>query len=73
MAKFYTVEREINGVNYKAQFSGISAALNAVDNSYIEGSNNTSVASKSKTEAKKREYSKKELDSLFDNIFEVEI
>jgi type II secretory pathway component PulL len=43
MAKFYTVEKEINGTKYVAQFNGISAALKAVDESYIEGTNNTSV------------------------------
>lgn len=43
MAKFYTVSKEINGKEYKAQFNGISAALEAVDSSYIEGTNNTSV------------------------------
>lgn len=37
--KFYTVEKEINGKTYKAQFNGISDALRAVDNSYIEGTN----------------------------------
>lgn len=36
-------------------------------------SSNSGGNKKSKTEAKKREYSKKELDSLFDNIYEVEI
>ena len=41
--KFYTVKKEINGKEYIAQFSGISAALRAVDASYIEGSTNTSV------------------------------
>ena len=40
--KFYTVEKEINGTKYVAQFSGISAALRAVDQSYIEGTNTTS-------------------------------
>ena len=44
MAKFYQVSKEINGVKYIAQFNGISAALAAVDNSYIDGSNNTSLA-----------------------------
>lgn len=44
MANFYTVEKTINGKKYKAQFNGISAALKAVDESYIEGTNNTSVA-----------------------------
>lgn len=40
--KFYSVEKEINGKKYTAQFNGISAALKAVDESYIEGSSNTS-------------------------------
>lgn len=44
MANFYTVTKTINGKEYKAQFNGISAALSAVDNSYIDGTNNTSVA-----------------------------
>lgn len=48
MAKFYTVEKEINGTKYVAQFNGISAALKAVDESYIEGTNNTSVEKLSK-------------------------
>ena len=43
MAKFYTAEKEIKGVKYVCQFNGISAALDAVDNSYIEGTANTSV------------------------------
>lgn len=42
MAKFYTVDKEINGTKYTAQFNGLSAALKAVDDSYIEGTNNTS-------------------------------
>lgn len=41
--KFYTVKKEINGKEYIAQFNGISAALKAIDESYIEGTNNTSV------------------------------
>ena len=41
--RFYTVEKEINGTNYVAQFNGLSCALRAVDQSYIEGANNTSV------------------------------
>lgn len=41
--KFYTVDKEINGTKYVAQFNGLSCALRAVDQSYIEGSNNTSV------------------------------
>lgn len=40
--KFYTVEKEINGKKYKAQFNGISAALEAQDTFYIDGSNNIS-------------------------------
>lgn len=43
MAKFYTVEKTINGVTYKAQFNGLSAALKAFDDSYIDGSSNTSL------------------------------
>lgn len=43
MAKFYTAKKEIGGKTYVCQFNGISAALDAVDNSYIEGTNNTSV------------------------------
>ena len=44
MVKPYTVEKEINGKKYVAQFNGISAALNAVDSSYIDGTNTTSVS-----------------------------
>lgn len=40
--KFYTVEKEINGTKYVAQFAGLSTALRSFDNSYIEGTNNTS-------------------------------
>lgn len=40
---FYTVEKEINGKKYTAQFNGISAALKAIDESYIDGTNNTSI------------------------------
>jgi hypothetical protein len=43
--KFYTVDKEINGVKYVAQFNGLSCALRAVDSSYIEGTNNTSIES----------------------------
>lgn len=39
----YQVEKVINGKKYVAQFIGISAALQAVDSSYISGTNNTSV------------------------------
>lgn len=41
--KFYTVEKEIRGKKYVAQFNGLSCALKMVDQSYIEGTNNTSV------------------------------
>lgn len=41
--KFYTVEKDINGIHYVAQFSGMSTALRAVDESYIDGSENTSL------------------------------
>lgn len=40
--KFYTVEKEINGTNYKAQFSGLSCAMRAIDTTYIEGTSTTS-------------------------------
>lgn len=40
--KFYSVEKEIKGVKYTAQFNGLSAALKAVDDSYIEGTENLS-------------------------------
>ena len=40
--KFYSVTKEINGKTYVAQFNGLSAALRAVDSTYIEGTNNTS-------------------------------
>lgn len=40
--KFYTREKEINGTKYVAQFSGLLTALRAVDESYIEGTQNTS-------------------------------
>lgn len=41
--RFYTVKKVICGREYVAQFSGISAALRAVDASYIDGTNTTSV------------------------------
>lgn len=43
MANFYTVTKEINGKTYKAQFSGISTSLKAMDESKIEGTDNTSL------------------------------
>lgn len=48
MANFYTAKKEIGGRTYVAQFNGISAALKAVDNSYIEGTSNTSLEKLSK-------------------------
>jgi len=48
MANFYQVKKTINGKEYTAQFNGISAALKAVDNSYIDGTNITSVEKLSK-------------------------
>lgn len=44
MAKTYTAEKVINGTKYIAQFNGISAALDALDNSYIDGTSNTSIS-----------------------------
>ena len=41
--KPYTVKETINDKEYIAQFSGLSVALRAVDESYIEGTNNTSM------------------------------
>ena len=41
--KFYTVTKKIDGVEYVAQFNGLSSWLKAVDTSYVEGTNNTSV------------------------------
>lgn len=41
--KFYQVEREIDGTKYVAQFNGLSAAMKAVDQSYIDGSSNISI------------------------------
>lgn len=43
MNKTYTVEKEIKGKKYTAQFNGLSAALEAVDNTYLDGSSNTSM------------------------------
>lgn len=46
--KFYTVNKTINGKDYTAQFNGLSCALRAVDQSYIEGTQNTSIEALSK-------------------------
>lgn len=48
MAKHYTVKKEINGQEYTAQFNGISAALDALDGSYIDDSKVTSTKKLSK-------------------------
>ena len=44
--KAYTAKKVINGKEYLAQFSGLSAALDAIDNSYVN--NRISVAKISK-------------------------
>jgi hypothetical protein len=41
--KFYQVKKTINGTEYTAQFCGISTSLRALDESYIEGTSNTSM------------------------------
>lgn len=43
-----TTEKVINGKKYVAKFNGILFALKAIDNSYVEGSNNTSLEKLSK-------------------------
>lgn len=39
----YVIEKKINGKPYKAQFNGMSAALRAIDSSYIDGTSTTSI------------------------------
>lgn len=46
--QFYSVNKEINGVTYTAQFNGISASLEAIDRSYIDGTNTISMVKLSK-------------------------
>ena len=46
--KFYTREKEIGGKKYIAQFNGLSAALTAVDECYIDGESNISIMKLSK-------------------------
>ena len=41
--KNYQVTKTIKGTEYTAQFNGISAALDAIDRSYIDGTSNTSM------------------------------
>ena len=48
MANFYTAKKTIKGKEYIAQFNGISASLEAIDKSYIEGTNTTSMVKLSK-------------------------
>lgn len=43
MANFYTAKKTIKGKEYIAQFNGISASLEAIDKSYIDGTNTTSM------------------------------
>lgn len=47
--KFYQVTRTIGGREYTAQFNGLSYALKAVDDSYMEGSGNLSSEKFTKT------------------------
>lgn len=48
MANVYQVKKTIEGKEYTAQFNGVSAALDAIDNSYVDGTENTSLAKLSK-------------------------
>jgi len=48
MANIKTVKKTIKGKEYIAQFNGISAALEAIDNSYVDGTSNTSLVKLSK-------------------------
>ena len=43
MVKSYTVKKEINGREIVAKFSGISTSARAVDTTYIDGTDNTSI------------------------------
>lgn len=47
MAKFYTVKKVINGKEYTAQFNGISAAVEALDD-WRKDNENISIAKMSK-------------------------
>lgn len=42
--KPYTIKKKIGEVEYVAQFNGLSAAQDAIDSCYIEGSSNISTA-----------------------------
>ena len=39
----YQITKEINGKNYVAQYAGLSVAMKMVDETYIDGSSNTSL------------------------------
>ena len=41
--KFYQRTKTINGKEYTAQFNGLSAALAAIDETYIDGTETTSM------------------------------
>lgn len=43
MEKYNQVKKTINGVEYTAQYNGILAAQDAVDSTYIDGTNTTSI------------------------------
>lgn len=44
--KFYTREKEINGVKYVAQFNGLASALKAIDESHIDNNSSNIAISK---------------------------
>lgn len=46
--KFRTFKKTINGKEYTAQFSGVAAAMRAIDNSYTDDGQNTSMEKLSK-------------------------
>lgn len=46
--KFYTKEKTIKCTKYIAQFNGLSAALDAVDSSYLDDSSNIGIKKLSK-------------------------
>lgn len=46
---FYTVKQTIDGVEYTAQFNGLSFALKMIDDSYIDNSSNISSGKLTKT------------------------
>jgi hypothetical protein len=48
MANFYTVKKTIGDVEYTAQFNGIAAMLEATDNTYIDGTETTSMVKMTK-------------------------